>query len=206
MIRTQFQRILDLKGASKTTFEVRRVARIASDPRTGKFHLVKIHHQPRTDGLGVIGELNRFRESAADERTLTGAFGEPVESMVRRCPDEGPNTDSHAAKSESIEPNRVSVKANRPSTRRGASLDRSYAGVEENMKRAISIDASRTRRRSSRRYGQSAFTRPAPSLSSRKKRSSAPSLSDSRKLCACTPIELPSKRRLRLLRTPTSTR
>jgi len=112
VIRTQFQRILDLKSAAKTTFQVRRVARIASDPHTGKYNLVKIHHQPRTDSLGVIGELNRFRESAADERTLTGAFGEPGESMARQCPDElSRNTDSHATQSETVEPNRVPVKA-----------------------------------------------------------------------------------------------
>lgn len=115
VIRNQFQPILDLKGAAKTTFEVRRVARIASDPHTGKYNLVQIHHEPRTDSLGVIGELNRFCESAADERTLTGAFGEPVESMVRQCPDElSRNTDSHAKQSETIELKRVLVKPESP--------------------------------------------------------------------------------------------
>ena len=41
-IRESFQRTLDLKRATKTAFEVRRVERIPSDRRTGKFRLVKI--------------------------------------------------------------------------------------------------------------------------------------------------------------------
>lgn len=58
LIRHEFQLVLDLKGAAKTTFEVDRVARIASSPQTGKFQLVRIQHLP-TDGMVVRGELGR---------------------------------------------------------------------------------------------------------------------------------------------------
>lgn len=42
VIRAAFQRMLDSKGASGTTFEVRRVPHIAPDPHTGKHRLVRI--------------------------------------------------------------------------------------------------------------------------------------------------------------------
>lgn len=47
-IREEFQRLLAMKGAGRTTFEVRRVPHIAADPRTGKFHLVRMagSHRP----------------------------------------------------------------------------------------------------------------------------------------------------------------
>jgi phenylacetate-CoA ligase len=41
-VRYEFQRILNIKGASQTTFEVRRVEHIDNDPKTGKFALVKV--------------------------------------------------------------------------------------------------------------------------------------------------------------------
>lgn len=119
VIKTEFQRILDLKGAAKTAFEIRRVARIASDPHTGKYNLIKIQHDPKTDSIGVNDELNPVYGSAAGEHALSHSFPQAIEqttreefeSMVRRCPDQsGPNTDSHAAKSERIELNRVSVR------------------------------------------------------------------------------------------------
>jgi amino acid adenylation domain-containing protein len=43
-IRREFQRLLDRKGAARTTFEVRRASQIAVDPQTGKFRLVIIQH------------------------------------------------------------------------------------------------------------------------------------------------------------------
>ncbi|HUK40862.1 MAG TPA: amino acid adenylation domain-containing protein [Candidatus Acidoferrales bacterium] len=43
-IRQQFQRLLDGKGAARTTFEVRRASEIAVDPQTRKFRLVIIQH------------------------------------------------------------------------------------------------------------------------------------------------------------------
>ena len=43
-IRQEFQRLLDRKGAARTTFEVRRASQIAVDPQTGKFRLVIIQH------------------------------------------------------------------------------------------------------------------------------------------------------------------
>ena len=44
-VRQEFQRILDLKGASRTTFDVRYVTQIASDARTGKLPLVRIERR-----------------------------------------------------------------------------------------------------------------------------------------------------------------
>lgn len=41
-IRKEFQRILDMKGALRTTFEVRQVSHITNDPQTGKLRAVRI--------------------------------------------------------------------------------------------------------------------------------------------------------------------
>lgn len=137
VIRTEFQRILDLKGAAKTTFEVRRVARIASDSHTGKYNVVKIQHEPIADRIDVIGKLKPVGDGALDKHTLPHSFCEPLESMVRSCPDElGRNTDSHATKSESIALNRVSVKLEPPAdgeTRRLARLKSSQRQRENGM-------------------------------------------------------------------------
>jgi amino acid adenylation domain-containing protein len=54
VIRTAFQRILDLKGASGTTFEVRRVPHIAPDPQTGKHRLVRIEGVHATPSRVVL--------------------------------------------------------------------------------------------------------------------------------------------------------
>ena len=40
-VRQEFQRLLTLKGASRTTFDVCRVPYIANDPHTGKRRLVR---------------------------------------------------------------------------------------------------------------------------------------------------------------------
>lgn len=55
-LRHGFQRLLDMKGAAETRFEVRRVKEIANDPKTGKLSLVRIEHawtghtaEPRID-------------------------------------------------------------------------------------------------------------------------------------------------------------
>jgi phenylacetate-coenzyme A ligase PaaK-like adenylate-forming protein len=47
MIQKEFQRILNLKGASRTTFEPRRVQHIPNDSQTGKLRLVKIEHDQK---------------------------------------------------------------------------------------------------------------------------------------------------------------
>jgi phenylacetate-CoA ligase len=46
-VQKEFQRILNLKDASRTSFELRRVQHIPNDPRTGKLRLVKIEHDPQ---------------------------------------------------------------------------------------------------------------------------------------------------------------
>lgn len=67
-VRSEFQRLLDLKGASKTAFDVRRVPSIAADPITGKVRMV----MPRKD-RGRQEPLNLGRqpsEQAANPRRL----------------------------------------------------------------------------------------------------------------------------------------
>lgn len=46
-VRKEFERILNLKGASRTTFELRQVQHIPLDPQTGKLRLVKIEHDQK---------------------------------------------------------------------------------------------------------------------------------------------------------------
>jgi phenylacetate-CoA ligase len=41
-VRQEFQRILDMKGAQRTAFEVQRVEQIEKDPQTGKLRLVRV--------------------------------------------------------------------------------------------------------------------------------------------------------------------
>ena len=56
-VRSEFQRILDLKGASRTAFEVRRVPSIPADPKTGKVKLVVLpKEQTRRAPLNFVSE------------------------------------------------------------------------------------------------------------------------------------------------------
>jgi len=45
-LETEFQHLLNLRGASRTTFNVRRVRDIPNDPQTGKFRPVRIEFDP----------------------------------------------------------------------------------------------------------------------------------------------------------------
>jgi hypothetical protein len=54
-VRQEFQRILDIKGALRTTFEVRRVPYLPPDPKTGKVPLVKIEPQSGHPAVPVAG-------------------------------------------------------------------------------------------------------------------------------------------------------
>jgi hypothetical protein len=47
-VRRQFLRILEIKGAKRTTFEVQRVQHIDNDPQTGKLRLVRIEGKQKT--------------------------------------------------------------------------------------------------------------------------------------------------------------
>ncbi len=69
-IADDFQRILDLRAASKTKFEVRRVARIATDPRTGKVPLIVTKHQEKADRIQCQyeDEVCRVSQSTVDRR------------------------------------------------------------------------------------------------------------------------------------------
>lgn len=53
-VHDQFQRILDMKGASGTTFEVLRKEDIANDPTSGKFAVVRFENSESNEGLGAI--------------------------------------------------------------------------------------------------------------------------------------------------------
>ena len=80
-VREKFQHILAMKGASRTTFEVRRVQHIPNDLQTGKLRLVKTEHaqmrypsQPIADvrleqGIhaGRLGPTNPFVEFKKEE-------------------------------------------------------------------------------------------------------------------------------------------
>ncbi|MGH7828997.1 MAG: AMP-binding protein, partial [Candidatus Binatia bacterium] len=52
-VRKEFQRILDLKGASRMAFDVRRVSFIAPDPQTGKARLVVLKGVPIRQPLRI---------------------------------------------------------------------------------------------------------------------------------------------------------
>jgi len=83
LIRCEFQHVLALKGATKTVFAVCRVARIASDPQTGKFHLVRIQHPPtatQTEELPVEGIDNLL------SRPHRGSFVRPAGNAFRKSP------------------------------------------------------------------------------------------------------------------------
>ncbi len=84
VIRTEFQRVLDLKGAPKTTFEIRRVARLANDPRTGKFHLVKTQHDRKADGIDVHGDLTQAENGVPGEQDLSNSLTQPVSKQSGR--------------------------------------------------------------------------------------------------------------------------
>lgn len=75
-IRKEFQRILQLKGASKTTFEIRRVERLVNDPKTGKFSLVKL---PMAPGPGSETVADGVRsEDASGRGPGTNGFSDSI--------------------------------------------------------------------------------------------------------------------------------
>ena len=96
-IRAAFQRMLDSKGASGTTFEVRRVSHIAPDPHTAKHRLVRIegvHAAPALVGLPRpaavltprhVRPTNPFEPfpREAIEQSIVSRF----EQQVQRVPD-----------------------------------------------------------------------------------------------------------------------
>ena len=53
-VRREFLRILEMKGAQRTSFEVRRVRHIDSDPQTGKVRLVRIEWKQSGSPVGKI--------------------------------------------------------------------------------------------------------------------------------------------------------
>ena len=52
-VRREFLRMLSVKGAARTSVEVRQVPAIANDPKTGKLRLVKFEGRQATPSLGV---------------------------------------------------------------------------------------------------------------------------------------------------------
>gem|GEM_PF-387773 len=87
-IREEFQRLLGVKKALRTTFEVRRVHGIANDPHTGKLRLVKIEHG-RTNGTAATSAASSYVEArengAAAVRLLDGIDRKFVERSVPEC-------------------------------------------------------------------------------------------------------------------------
>jgi len=61
-VREEFERMLATRGATRTTFEVRRVREIPNDPQTGKLRLVKIEHdQPGPPSRPRSEQATHFR-------------------------------------------------------------------------------------------------------------------------------------------------
>ncbi len=113
-IRKEFHRILQMKCALRTTFEVRRVKQIHNDPRTGKFAVVKLEKEQRAseaivdersqpalavsarneDAPGPVSDTNRFDASIGEWKTqnaivakchhTSGAFVEFQKDEIER--------------------------------------------------------------------------------------------------------------------------
>jgi amino acid adenylation domain-containing protein len=93
-VRNQFQQLLDIKGATRTSFDVRRVPQIANDPQTGKFRLIRIESQLQTSsGLAAtsqkedsrrIGPVNSFVEFRKEE--IEQSIADRFEKVVQKYP------------------------------------------------------------------------------------------------------------------------
>jgi amino acid adenylation domain-containing protein len=99
-VRKEFQRILDLKGASRMTFEVRRVSAIGTDPQTGKVRLVKLEEvQMRQPSRIIVNDappggsqecrvVSRHTfvafKKAEIEQSIPGRFEQQVEKYPNR--------------------------------------------------------------------------------------------------------------------------
>ena len=84
-VRSELQRILALKGAGRTTFEVRRVETIANDPQTGKLRLVKVEHGGlvhRSDSANVPRRRPRQARALYPKNVFTRFLEKDVEQSV----------------------------------------------------------------------------------------------------------------------------
>jgi amino acid adenylation domain-containing protein len=96
-IRRGFQEILDLKGATRTSFTVRRVSHIANDPQTGKFPIIRIEgdHQENLSRVGAtladsqeidsLGPVNSFIEFRKQD--IEQSIPDRFEEIVQKYPD-----------------------------------------------------------------------------------------------------------------------
>ena len=99
-VRQEFQRLLTLKGASRTTFDVRRVPHIANDPHTGKRRLVRfanaaVRAPERTvvrlaspaashrRGVGPTNTFSPFRQEEI-EQSIPARFEQQVQRYADR--------------------------------------------------------------------------------------------------------------------------
>lgn len=74
-VKSEFQRILDLKGAFGMAFEIRRVSSIAADPKTGKVRLVVLQNDQRRQR--PLNFVSQPREQTTKPRGLSSqGFGE----------------------------------------------------------------------------------------------------------------------------------
>lgn len=74
-VRQEFRRMLAMKDATQTSFEVRRVQEIPNDPQTGKLRLVKIEHAQMRRPAG-----------ARSERIIPRVEPEKVDAKLRLVP------------------------------------------------------------------------------------------------------------------------
>ena len=84
-VRKQFQRILEIKGATQTTFEVLRREYIANDSKTGKFAVVKIEHVETHRGpenVEISSDVGNSRNAASKDFSV--GFGKFPKDEVER--------------------------------------------------------------------------------------------------------------------------
>ena len=97
-VRREFQRILDMKGASRVAFELRQVSSIASDPETGKVRLVVLQGPQTSQPFRVVA--NDVPPEALQERSavpkpavafkttdIEQSIPERFERLVQKHPD-----------------------------------------------------------------------------------------------------------------------
>ena len=84
-VEKEFQRILRMKGAANAAFEIRRVDRIANDPRTGKFSVVRIESGRYRDAIEApLTSLTTANVSASHSISPNESVQESISARFER--------------------------------------------------------------------------------------------------------------------------
>jgi amino acid adenylation domain-containing protein len=84
-VSMEFQRVLEIRGATRTTFAVLRRERITNDSKTGKFAAVKIEHSEthqRSESVTIQSDTQEFATS--NSRNLPSGFSQLGQDEVER--------------------------------------------------------------------------------------------------------------------------